>query len=65
MLFDSPDAYIGVELEINQALVTGTKGRWTRLRASVIEALRITLESQSAPVKERAAAPPGDRAHAT
>ena len=64
-LLHSPDAYIGVELEINQALVTGTKGRWTRLRASVIEALRITLESQSAPVKARAAAPPGDRAHAT
>ena len=46
----SPDAYVGVELEINQALVIGTKGRWTRLRASVIESLRITLESESPPV---------------
>lgn len=49
-LCHSPDAYIGVELEINQALVTGAKSRWTRLRASVIESLRLTLESESRPV---------------
>ncbi len=48
----SPDAYIGIELEINQALVTGTRARWTRLRASVIESLRITLESESRPVSD-------------
>jgi predicted N-formylglutamate amidohydrolase len=41
------DVYVGVEIEINQALVTGTERRWTRLRASVIESLRVALKSDA------------------
>jgi predicted N-formylglutamate amidohydrolase len=40
-----PDAYVGVELEINQALVRGARRRWTRLRSSVVESLRSALAS--------------------
>ena len=39
----SPDVYVGVELEINQALVIGTGRRWARLRATIIESLQSTL----------------------
>jgi predicted N-formylglutamate amidohydrolase len=42
-----PDAYVGVELEVNQALVDGAGRRWTRLRGSVIESLRSALASES------------------
>jgi predicted N-formylglutamate amidohydrolase len=35
-----PRRYVGVELEINQALVVRGGARWTRLRAMVIDALR-------------------------
>jgi predicted N-formylglutamate amidohydrolase len=41
-----PEAYVGIELELNQALVIGTKSRWTRLRATVIESLRSTVVSR-------------------
>jgi predicted N-formylglutamate amidohydrolase len=41
-----PDVYVGVELEINQALVIGTGRRWARLRATVIESLRSVLASE-------------------
>jgi predicted N-formylglutamate amidohydrolase len=41
-----PEAYVGIELELNQALVVGAKSRWTRLRASVIESLRGTVVSK-------------------
>jgi len=34
-----PRTYVGVELEINQALVVRGGARWTRLRATVIDAL--------------------------
>jgi predicted N-formylglutamate amidohydrolase len=36
----SPRAYVGVELEINQALVVAGGERWARLRGTVVEALR-------------------------
>ena len=45
----APDAYVGVELEINQVLVIGAGRRWTRLRAAVIESLRSALASAPRP----------------
>ena len=44
-----PEAYVGIELELNQALVIGTKSRWTRLRATVIESLRCTVAAKPWP----------------
>ena len=38
-----PDAYIGIELEINQAIVIAGGRHWTRLRRALIE----TLQAQS------------------
>jgi predicted N-formylglutamate amidohydrolase len=38
-----PAEYVGIELEINQALVIGTGIRWSRLRAKVVECLRSAL----------------------
>jgi predicted N-formylglutamate amidohydrolase len=39
----SPEAYVGIELELNQSMIVGTKSRWTRLRANVVESLRSTV----------------------
>lgn len=41
-----PAAYVGIELEINQAIVVGAPRRWAELRAAVIESLRIALASR-------------------
>lgn len=41
-----PAAYIGVEVEINQAIVVGTPRRWAELRAAIIESLRVALASR-------------------
>jgi predicted N-formylglutamate amidohydrolase len=41
----SPDTYVGIELELNQAFVIGNGSRWTRLRATVIESLRNAIAS--------------------
>ena len=38
-----PSAYVGIELEINQAHVIGARRRWVELRAAIIESLRIAL----------------------
>ncbi len=38
-------AYLGVELEINQAIVAGPPRRWNALRAAIIDALRAALAS--------------------
>jgi predicted N-formylglutamate amidohydrolase len=38
-----PAAYIGIEVEINQAIVIGTPRRWSALRSVVIESLRAAL----------------------
>jgi len=38
-----PSAYVGIELEINQALVVGTRSRWDELRTAVVESLRVVL----------------------
>ncbi|MEO7727444.1 MAG: N-formylglutamate amidohydrolase [Burkholderiales bacterium] len=40
-----PAAYIGVELEINQAIAGGPPRRWNALRAAIIDALRAALAS--------------------
>jgi len=48
-----PSAYVGIELEINQAHVVGARRPWREIRAAVIESLRIAL----APAR-RAALPP-------
>lgn len=39
----SAAAYIGVEIEINQALVLGAPRRWDALRAAIIASLRVAL----------------------
>jgi len=36
-------AYIGVELEINQAIVVGAPRRWFAVRSAIIESLRVVL----------------------
>ena len=36
----SPDAYIGIELEINQSIVFAASRRWTTLRCVLIDSLR-------------------------
>jgi predicted N-formylglutamate amidohydrolase len=41
-----PEAYVGIELELNQAFVIGERDRWARLRATVIESFRSTLASR-------------------
>jgi len=38
-----PTAYLGVEIEINQAIVVGALRRWAALRAAIIEALHAAL----------------------
>ncbi len=41
----SPEAYVGVELELNQKFVVWNDRRWTRLRATIVESLRNTIAS--------------------
>jgi predicted N-formylglutamate amidohydrolase len=41
-----PSAYIGIEIEINQAIVVGAPRHWVELRSAVIESLRATLASR-------------------
>jgi predicted N-formylglutamate amidohydrolase len=41
-----PAAYIGIEIEINQAIVVGPRRRWAELRAAVIESFRAALASR-------------------
>ena len=41
-----PAAYIGIEIEINQAIVAGAPRRWAALRAAIITSLRTTLASR-------------------
>ncbi len=36
-----PDAYVGIELEINQRIVRAAGRRWTALRATLIQSLRV------------------------
>ena len=38
-----PAAYVGVELEVNQAVVLGPARRWAALRVALIESLRVAL----------------------
>ncbi len=38
-----PSAYIGIELEINQAIVVGAPRGWAELRSAIIESLRATV----------------------
>jgi predicted N-formylglutamate amidohydrolase len=41
----APRRYLGVEIEINQALVMGARHRWTELRAAIIASLQDALAS--------------------
>lgn len=41
-----PTAYIGVEIEVNQAIVVGPPRRWVELRRAIIESLRATLATR-------------------
>ena len=36
-------AYLGIEIEINQAIVMGAPRRWAELRSAMIESLRVAL----------------------
>ena len=38
-----PTAYIGIEIEINQAIVVGAPRGWAELRSAIIESLRATV----------------------
>ena len=38
-----PATYVGVEIEINQALVIGAPRRWAALRAAIVDSLRAAL----------------------
>ena len=38
-----PAAYVGIEIEINQAIVGGAPRRWSEVRAAMIESLRVAL----------------------
>ncbi len=40
-----PAAYVGIEVEVNQAIVLGPPRRWARLRLALIESLREVLKS--------------------
>jgi predicted N-formylglutamate amidohydrolase len=40
-----PSACVGIELEINQAIVVGTRNRWDELRTAVVESLQAVLAS--------------------
>jgi hypothetical protein len=35
--------YLGIEIEINQAIVVGAPRRWAELRSAMIESLRVAL----------------------
>ncbi len=39
-----PDAYVGVELEVNQSIVLAAGQRWTALRRLLVESLRTTCD---------------------
>ena len=39
------DAYVGIELEVNQAIVLGPARRWTELCEAVLNSLRVALVS--------------------
>lgn len=41
-----PGNYVGVELEVNQAIVLGPSRRWTSLREAVLASLRAALASK-------------------
>ena len=40
----APEAYVGIELEVNQAFVRAGGRPWPKLRAALIESMRIALE---------------------
>ena len=41
-----PTSYVGVELEVNQAIVLGPSQHWTELRKAVLTSLRIALAAK-------------------
>lgn len=65
----SADRYIGMELELNQSLVSGSAAHWQPLRTAVTESLRLCLEGEHRPpsrASEHPSAPrafPPDRSH--
>ena len=40
-----PAQYVGIEIEVNQAIILGAPRRWAALRATIIESLRAALAS--------------------
>ena len=41
-----PRAYVGIELEVNQAIILGARPRWMALRSAIIGSLRVALGLQ-------------------
>jgi predicted N-formylglutamate amidohydrolase len=41
-----PRAYVGIEIEMNQAIVVGARMRWTALRSAIIDSLCVALASR-------------------
>jgi hypothetical protein len=39
-------AYVGIEVEVNQAIVLGPSRRWIELRKAVLTSLRVALASR-------------------
>lgn len=50
-----PDDYVGIELEVNQAIVFGPASRWKALRGQLIASLRAAANSENIPSTEREA----------
>lgn len=48
----APTAYVGIELEINQSIVLAAGRRWTALRSSLIDSLRMAWASRRADTGE-------------
>ena len=42
-----PNAYVGIELEVNQAIVVAAGRRWTMLRGALIESLRVACTKRA------------------
>lgn len=51
----SADDYVGLELEVNQAIVFGTASRWKALRGHLVASLRAAANTENLPSTEREA----------
>ena len=57
----APDAYVGIELEINQGIVAGAEPAWAALRAALVQSLRAVALPADEPCVAGLAAVPARR----